>query len=253
MIERFVDGAREAFGVRAHVEGDALFCDGWWQAGFRVGPGVFLVRNEPAPDGADVPEALAAVLRARGLAHVGTDLPAIQPVVYTTLSLGSTSWALFASDLATGEAALAQRATGESFFDLESGLQSFSSVAPAVEVRGARRLAGLPPSVVLAVGLEDATVRELQAALPDCTFEARAVSDVDPDACGELLPTLMLVDATDEVGRRWVMEVRASACGRFIPLVAVAAGPEVPLGADEVVDPAAPATRWAETMRALLP
>ena len=89
--------------------------------------------------------------------------------------------------------------------------------------------------------------------LPECRFESRALEAVTPDVCGSLLPTLMLVDATAPTGREFIMEMRAAACGRVIPVVALTPDGSVPLGADIAVDPTTPPLTWVQRIRALLP
>ena len=265
MIQAFVGaGARQGFGPTVHVEGDALFLDGWWHAAFRVSDGAFIVRNEEPPGPSTVLDDVAAELAARGLRSVGVDLPLIQPITYTALSLGSVSWALWAADLATGEEALAARAGAESFLDQpafsdagavgdggdggDGGTVDFSA-----ELGGARRIAGLPPSLILTVGLEGAQAQELEVAFPDCRLEARGLEDTPPHVCATLIPSLVLVDATERAGREFVMELRADACGRFIPVVALTRGADVPLGADLALDPDQAPGTWVEPIRRLLP
>lgn len=254
VIQAFVHhGARRAFGPTLHVEGDALFLDGWWHTAFRIAPDTFIVRNEEPPGPSVALARLADELAARALHEVGVDLPLIQPVTYVELSLGSVSWTLWASDLASGEEALAARTMGDSFLTETSPAAPGTTTDVSTEWGGARRLAGLPPSVVLAVGLDTGRAEELQGYLPDCSVEARAFDEITPDACGSLLPALVLVDATDQIGRDFIMELRASACGRFVPVAALTEGTDVPLGAEEALDPARPVSGWVETLRRLLP
>ncbi len=254
VIQAFVHrGVRRAFGPTLHVEGDALFLAGWWHAAFRVAPDTFIVRNEEPPAPSAALAQLADELSARALHEVGVDLPLIQPVTYVELSLGSVSWTLWASDRASGEEALAARTSGDSFLTETSSAGPGATTDVSTEWGGARRLAGLPPSVVLAVGLDAGRAEELRACLPDCSVEARAFEEITPDACGSLLPALVLVDATNSTGRDFVMELRASACGRFLPVAAVTEGTEPPLGAEEAIDATRPVSTWVETLRRLLP
>lgn len=252
MIRAFVgQGTRKAFGPTLHVEGDGLLLDGWWHTAFRVSPDTFAVRNEEPPGETSALEQVAGELSRRGLQQVGVDLPLIQPVTYAALSLGSVSWALWSSDLAAGERALAERAGAESFF--EESIEDDSPVDFEAELGGARRVAGLPPSLVLTVGLDAAVGDELKTALSDCRFEERTFENLAPDACGSLIPSVILVEATEQAGREFVMELRASACGRFVPVVAVSEGGEVPLGADAALDPRDGTETWVEPIRSLLP
>ncbi|MDP9072392.1 MAG: hypothetical protein M3N68_14130 [Actinomycetota bacterium] len=252
VIQAFVaQGARRAFGPSLHVEGDGLFLHGWWHSAFRVSGEAFLVRNEEPPSDARVLEDVGRELARRGLQQVGVDLPLIQPVTYAALSLGSVSWAVWSTDLAVAEQALQERAGAESFF--EEAAEEDEPVDFRAELGGARRLAGLPPSLILTVGLDPAHARLLEGAFPDCRVESRALEELDPDACGSLVPSVILVDATAQRGREFVMELRASACGRFVPVVAMTGGADVPLGADEVLDPDQDPSGWVEPIRQLLP
>lgn len=252
VIQAFVRQAtRRAFGPQLHVEGDALLLDGWWHSAFRVSTTTFLVRNEEPPGGSSVLIDVAGELAAEGLQQVGVDLPLIQPVTYAELSLGSVSWALWSTDLASAEHALAERAGAESFFEESAG--SDAPVDFRAELGGARRLAGLPPSLILTVGLGPEQVRPLEEAFPDCRVESRSLATFTPDACGALIPSVILVDATAQAGREFVMELRASACGRFLPVAALTAGGEAPLGADLALDPGQGPSGWIGPLRDLLP
>lgn len=259
MIGAFVDGATRAFGPSVHAQGDALYLGGWWHAAFRVAPEVFIVCNEEPPEPSPVLDLLAAALADHGLREVGVDLPLIQPITYTQLSLGHMSWALWARDLAAGEAALVERATAETFLTDApvGGLTGVGDLDHVVDVSagvgGLRRIAGLPASLVLAVGLEPSQVDELRAALGDCRVEARSFEEMPAAGCPALLPALVVVDATGPTGRAFVAELRADAGGRVLPVAAVAAGGEVPAGADVALDGRGPAATWAESLRNLLP
>jgi hypothetical protein len=159
--------------------------------------------------------------------------------------------ALWSTDLNSAEHALAERAGAESFFE-----ETAASDAPVdfrAELGGARRLAGLPPSLILAVGLDPTHTRSLEDAFPDCRVESRTLEDLTPDACGALIPTVILVDATAQAGREFVMELRASACGRFLPVAALVGGGEAPLGADVALDPQQGPSGWLAPIRDLLP
>jgi hypothetical protein len=253
VLRAFVDeGAKRAFGPSLHIEGDVLFYDGWWQASVRVSPRVFAVRYEDPPEDTTMLEKLAETLAARSLADVGTDYPLVGVITYSEIALGPVGWSVWAPDADTAQADLHERVGRDAFFGDEV---SPNPVEPdySAELGGARRLSGLPPSLVLALGVEADRTAALAEVLTECRFESRALEDVTPDICGSLLPTLMLVDATAQAGRELIMEMRAAACGRFIPVVAVGGEGGVPLGADVAVDPAAAPTSWAEPIRRLLP
>ena len=70
--------------------------------------------------------------------------------------------------------------------------------------------------------------------------------------CGGIIPTVVVIDASAQTGKEFVMELRAAACGRFLPVVAVTPDTVVPLGADIALDPAEPSS-WVEPIRRLLP
>ncbi|HJV09416.1 MAG TPA: hypothetical protein VJ653_07030, partial [Acidimicrobiales bacterium] len=67
-----------------------------------------------------------------------------------------------------------------------------------------------------------------------------------------IIPTVVLVDATGQTGKEFMMELRAAACGRFLPVAAVTPERVVPLGADITLDPATPEA-WIDPIRRLLP
>ncbi|MDP9388625.1 MAG: hypothetical protein M3Q48_12120 [Actinomycetota bacterium] len=256
VIDGFVTGAaRRAFGPTLHLEGDALFLHGWWQAAFRVAPGVFIVRNEEPREDAPALGDLVAALGDAGLHEVALDHPLVHPITYTEMAIGQVSWALWAVDLPTAEAALSARAGADTFLtDAPLGEPVVPESADfSAELGGARRLAGLPAAVILTVGLPAERNEQLQATFDDCRFVTRSFEEMPPSACGALIPTLVVVDATAETGREFVMELRAEACGRFLPVAAVTPGNEVPLGADVALDPGQPPAAWVEPLRALLP
>ena len=256
MIDAFLrDGAKRAFGPSLHIEGDALFLSGWWHAVLRVAPGVFAVRNEEPREEAPALGELTTALREIGLSEVAVDHPLIQPITYTELSLGQVSWALWASDLATGDAALRVRAGAETFLTDAPFTEPVEPVSAdfSAELGGARRVAGLPSALVLTVGLEPDRVKELEQALEDVRVESRPLGGFPASACGALIPGVVVVDASGQEGREFIMELRTEACGRFIPVAAVTETAERPPGADETLDPRVPPVAWVPLLQALLP
>jgi hypothetical protein len=253
VIQAFVaGGARRAFGPTLHIEGDVLFFDGWWQAGLRFGPGAFAIRGEEPPDGVDVRQQVADALAAGGLHPLGTDFPLIGAFTYAEIALGPVAWVLWAPDLATGQAALEARVSQESFLGNEMSPNPTDPDFTA-EVGGARRIAGLPASIILTVGVEASQAQELEGALPDCRFVVKPLDGITPDICGALIPNLIMVDATVPIGRELIMELRAAACSRFVPVVALTPDAGAPPGADAAVDPQSPPVGWVEQIRELLP
>ena len=249
-------GSRHDFGPTVHIERDALLLEGWWHAAFRVAPDTFIVRGDEPPGASRALHDLAAELTDRGLSNLGQDFPVVTALTYAELSLGGgVDWALWARDRPSGEAALATRISAESFVqdELETSGPLPSDVVSdlSIELEGARRMAGLPLTVVVTVGLDRSSLDQLQVAMPECRFESVDL-DTALEACGPLSPTLVLVDATGRAGKEFMMEFRADACGRFIPLVALTRG-ELPLGADIALDPDHDPLSWVEPMRRLLP
>jgi len=247
-------GTREAFGPTLHVEGEVLMLDGWWHTALRVSADTFIVRNEDPPSDTTVIADLAEAFSGRGLSMVGEDLPLIQPITYTAISFGANSWRMWATDLDAANAALTERLTRETTFAEaapgDMGMES--SLGFSAELGGARRLGGLPPSVVLTVGLPKDKADDLVALLADCRVESRTIEELPPDACGALIPSIIVVNTTEQAGRDWAMEVRVSACGRFLPVIGLVHDDGVPLGADEALDVDAPAADWVPTLRKLL-
>ncbi len=253
VIRAFVsEGARRGFAPTLHIEGDCLFFDGWWQTAFRVNPEVFAVRNEDPPSESTVLDDVRAALAARGLQQVSVNPPLLYVITYAEIALGLVQWAVFAADAATADAALTARAGEDSFLNDYAGGGPIQEADYSAELGGARRNAGLPPSVILSVGLSGDRTTELASELTDCRFETRAMGEIEPDMCGALVPTLVLVDATTRSGEEFVMRLREAACGRFLPVVAVTPGGPPP-GADAAVDPATESTAWLEPIRRLLP
>lgn len=256
MIEAFLhEGSRRAFGPTLHVEANTLMLQGWWHASLRISPTVFVVRNEPPREEAPALADLVAALREMGLSEVAVDHPLIQPITYTEISLGQVSWALWAPDLASGTEALTAKAGAETFFSDTYHLTETEEPVSAdfsAELGGARRVAGLPAALVLTVGVDERKAKELHDALDDTRLEVRTFEEFPPSACGALIPGVVVVDATGDTGREFIMELRTEACGRFIPIAAVTEG-GLPLGADATLDPRAEGAAWAGSVRNLLP
>ncbi len=252
------DGARKAFGPMLHIEGDNLYLDGWWQTSLRIAADTFIVRDEEPPVETNLMADLRAELVRRGLEQVGTDLPGVTMITYTEFTLGGASWIVWAPDLATAEANLNARVTRETFFDPAESVEAGSVgddahlVGSSAELGGARRVAGLPPALVLGVGVSEETAARLDAVLEGCSVKTVSF-EAGLDTCSSIIPTLIVVDATGQTGREFIMELRAAACGRFIPVAALSDSDDVPLGAEAVLDPRAEPASWVAPVRALLP
>ncbi len=258
VIDAFLNkGTTNCFGPTLHVEGEVLLLNGWWHAALRISPDVFIVRNEEPREESTVLQDLGVALGARQLQNVGIDLPLIQAVTYAHLSLGQMSWALWAQDLPAGERALVTRVSTDSFLTdaplFSDPPGTFESKDFTAELGGARRVSGLPPTVILTVGLDAEQEAHLQASFTDCQVETRSFGDIEPSACGTLIPGVVVVDAAGQAGREFIMELRVDACGRYLPVVAVTEAEVPPLGADEVLDPRPGPATWVEPLRALLP
>lgn len=253
VIATFVhDGARTAFGPSLHLEGDCLFFDGWWQACFRVSPKAFAIRSEAPPRPTDVLEQLAMELSASGMQPVESNPSLLYAITYTEIALGLVQWEMWASDAATANRAISERAGADAFLGDYATDEPFKEADYTAELGGARRTAGLPPSIVLTVGVEEDKTRALQGHLSDCRFETRTFDTIQPEMCGALIPTVVVIDATEKTGKDFVMELRAAACGRFLPVAALTTDKQLPLGADVALDPADPTT-WVDPIRHLLP
>ncbi len=253
VISAFVyEGARTAFGPTAHLEGDCLFLDGWWQVCFRVSPQVFAIRNEPPPRETDIIQQVSMELSVMGLQPVGTNPDLLYAITYTEIALGIVQWEVWAADAAAAEMAIRSRAGADAFLGDYATDAPFTEPDYTAELGGARRSAGLPPSIILTIGVDDDKARALQGHLVDCRFVARTFETIEPEMCGGLIPTVVLIDATGPTGKEFVMELRAAACGRFLPVAAVTSDQLLPLGADIALDPSDPDT-WVEPIRRLLP
>lgn len=254
VIEGFITGgARQGFGPNVHIEGDCLFIEGWWQAVFRIAPQCFAVRNEEPPSHPDILQVVSERLQELGLSVVDSNPDRLYAITYTEIALGLVPWQVWSTEKAAADQALAERAGKDAFLaDYTTEVSPTEADYNTAELGGARRVAGLPPSVVLAIGVDDDATKALQAHLTDCRFESRAFGTIQPEMCGSLIPTLVVIDATEPVGQEFVMELRAAACGRFLPVAALTPAAQVPLGADIALNPADPAS-WVEPLRRLLP
>ncbi|MFN2388215.1 MAG: hypothetical protein ABR575_01210 [Actinomycetota bacterium] len=253
VVGRFIAGAPAAAGDSLHIEEDALILAGWWHCAVRLGDSAFLVRTEEAPDDSHAPEIVREVLSAAGLSDIPGEHPLILAVIYTEVSTAGGTWELWGRDGRSATRALASRAGAESMFRDWAEVDEAVVEGLGVQMEGARRIAGLPPCVVLAVGLADDEVYALEASLPACRFESRALSEIEPDDCGDLRPAAVVVGARVPAGREFVMRLRAAACGRFLPVAAVVDDDVVPAGADVALDGRAPATAWRSDLASLLP
>lgn len=252
VVEAFASGAKEAFGPTLHVEGDVLYLGGWWHASVRVDHDAFILRRDDPPEPSSVLDEAARVFTERALQDVG-EHPLIEAVTYTEISVAGATWSLWAPDRAEAEAALARRAGAES---VPRDWTPDDAALPGdfnVELEGARRMAGLGGNVVLTVGLDPERVTQLKVALPEARFEARAFDEIAPHDCGEVHAGAIVVDATERRGREFIMELRAAACGRFLPVLALGKDADPPPGADVALGPDAPPTRWREELVRFLP
>ncbi|HEX2047990.1 MAG TPA: hypothetical protein VHF27_09505 [Acidimicrobiales bacterium] len=251
VIAAFVhQGARTAFGPSLHLEGDCLFFDGWWQACFRISPQAFALRNEDPPRETDALKQVAAELSTLGMQPVETNPSLLYAITYTEIALGLVQWQVWAADATSADLAIASRAGADAF--LGDYGDEFKEADYSAEIGGARRTAGLPPSVILTVGVDEDAARAIQAHMSDCRFETRTFDTIQPEMCGALIPTVVVIDAREQTGKEFVMELRAAACGRFLPVAAVTSDRQVPLGADIALDPGNP-TGWVDPIRRLLP
>ena len=252
VVTAFVGGAKTAFGATLHIETDCLFIEGWWQASFRISPDVFSIRSEPPPRDTDVKEWVAKELAGRGLQQVDVDPSLLYAITYTEIALGLVAWDIWATDAPTAAAALAARAGDDAFLGDYSTDEPFKEADYTAELGGARMLAGLPPSIVLTIGIDEDKSRAIQGHLSDCRFISHTFDTITPEMCGGIIPTVVVINAAEQTGKEFVMELRAAACGRFLPVVAVTPDTVVPLGADIALNPAEPSS-WVEPIRRLLP
>lgn len=253
VIAAFVhEGARTAFGPSTHLEGDCLFLDGWWQVCFRVSQDTFSIRRDPPPRETDVIEQVELELSGLGMKPVGKNPSLLYAITYTEIALGMVQWEVWAADEATATQSIAARAGMDAFLGDYATDEPFKEPDYTAEMGGARRNAGLPPSVVLTIGVDEDRTRALEGNLPDCRFVTRDFDNITPEMCGGIIPTVVLIDATAQTGKEFVMELRAAACGRFLPVAAVTSDRQVPLGADIALDPGQPDS-WVDPIRRLLP
>lgn len=257
VILAFVEGNRRGQGPTLTIAGDALYLDGWWQGAFRLSGDAVMVQSEPPPEPSPVVDDLRAVLRRRGLREIPGEHPLTEAVAYAELTLAGVEWELWAVDEARANAALAARANHE------PGPEEWATLPLKLDVETVKRgdmsaefaaaiVDGMPRSTVLAVGLDEETVEGLEAVVPDCLVESRQHREAI-GACGIIVPHLVVVDATEEKGRRFLLEFRAEACGRVVPVAALTADGEVPPGANVALDPAIAPAGWQDQLVALLP
>lgn len=252
LVEAFVGGARHGRSGDLYVEGDVLYVNGWWQAAMRVANDVFILRTEAPPVPVPAVDALSEVLRRRGLEEIPGEHPLIEAVTYAELSLVGVGWTLWAPDAARGEQALGHRAAPES--RVEDWTPSASDHPAVGDLSGqfaASLVGGLPPSVILAIGLDDDTVEVLREVASACRVETSEPGGAVA-ACGRIVPHLVIIDAQEQPGRNFLLEFRREACGRHVPIAAVTTE-EVPRGADTALDPRKPPSWWQDQLQRLLP
>lgn len=268
LVEAFVGGATSGSVPGLQVQGDVLYVSGWWHAALRVAPDTFIVRAETPPDPVPVSDLLTVVLEGVGLQVVeGGDNPLINPITYVTADVSGLLWDLWAPSAERGAEAIRRRAGSETApaSSATSGVDLDAWDTPGEpltenlpgnygDISGefARALLdGMPTPVVVAVGLPDEVVTDLEALLPGCKVEAKGLDDALP-ACGILKPDLVLVDSAGRRGQRFILELRAEACGRVIPIAAVTDDP-VPPGANVTLDARTGPLAWQEQLLELLP
>jgi len=253
VLTAFIDEeARRAFGPNLHIEGDILLFDGWWPAGVRISPRTIAIRAEEPDKKTDALERAADRLLARGLVDLGTDYPLVGAITYAEIALPPVAWNVWSVDAKAAIDDLSARAGLDKFLGDDLKAEPLEADYTA-ELGGARRLSGLPASLILTLGVDQDIVDSMTAVLPDCRFVSKPLDAVTPDACGSLLPTMMVIDASTAVGREFIMELRAAACGRTVPVVALTDESALPLGADVAFAPASAPINWVQPIRALLP
>lgn len=247
MAEKAVVG----FGERLHIENDSVLFDGWWHSALRISPDTFALRDEdpPEPDATFLAD-LAARLDAKGLRRVPIDTTLLTVITYTSLDLGGVEWQVWSTDQATAEVDLAFRASRDAFFGDTTARPPTSSNFAAT-MGGLRRTAGLPPMVVLTVGVDGAAVDTLAATLGTCRVESRSLSDIEPEGCQALSPNLILVDCTKPQGAEFLGRLRATGEDQLLMVAALSSGWLE--GADVTLDPASSPSEWAEHLQNLLP
>jgi hypothetical protein len=216
-----------------------------------VSPRTVAIRAEQPDTKTDALERAADRLVARGLTDLGTDFPLVGAITYAEIALPPVAWNVWSLDQATADADLAARAGEDKFLGDDN--REPDEVDYSAELGGARRLSGLPASLILTLGVDQGIVDSMTAVLPDCRFVSKPLDAVTPDACGSLLPTMMVIDASTPVGREFIMELRAAACGRTVPVVALTEETSLPLGADLAFAPQSAPINWVQPIRALLP
>lgn len=250
LIDAFVGRTSQGgFAETIHVEGDVLLLDGYWHFLMRVGGSTFILRSDEPPLETKVIQQAAQVLRDRGLQHVASDPPGLTVLTMNKASLGYVDWHVWAPDLETGMADVAHAVTDDSEFTPSE----WTETDYTAELHGARRLAGLPTSVILSIGVAPEPLDILGETLGDCVFVQKKFGEIEPDQCGSLVPTLILVEASEQIGREYVMHLRAASCSRILPLVAVTPDGVPPLGADAAVGAGEDPRSWAPSIRSLLP
>jgi len=253
VISAFVhEGAETAFGPSLHLESGCIFIDGWWQVCFRISPTCFAVRNEEPPRPTDVRQLVEMELSGLGMKPVDNNPALLYSITYTAIALGLVAWEIWAVDTAAADAAIKERAGADAFLGDYAADEPLKEADYTAELGGARRSAGLPPSIILTVGVDEDRARALQHHFTDCRFVTRSFDTITPDMCGSLIPTLVLIDADGQSGKDFTMELRAAACGRFLPVAAITASAQLPLGADVALDPSDPSS-WVDPIRKLLP
>lgn len=268
LVEAFVAGARSGSVPGLQVTGDVLYVAGWWHAALRIAKDTFIVRAEPPPEPVPVFDLLTVGLERSGLKVVeGGDNPLINAITYVEADVSGLEWDLWAPSAERGAQAIAQRAGAETLpatgagagFDLEawdSPGEPLTENLPGnfgdISAQFAEALLdGMPTPVVVTVGMPDGVVTDLRTLLSACRVESQSLDEA-LSACGLLKPDLVLVDAEGDRGRRFILELRAEACGRVIPIVAVTDDP-VPPGANVTLDAQKGPMDWHEQLLALLP
>lgn len=268
LVEAFVGGARSGSVPGLQVTGDVLYVAGWWHAALRITDDVFIVRAEPPPEPVPVFDLLTVCLERSGLQAVeGGDNPLINAVTYVEADVSGLEWHLWATSAERGAEAIAQRVGTETAppsgapagFDLqawdtpgEALTENLPGNFGDISAQFAEAfLEGMPTPVVVTVGLPADVVTDLKALLPACRVEAQDMGEA-LSACGLLKPDLVLVDAHEDRGRHFILELRGEACGRSIPIVAVTRDP-VPPGANVSLDSTASPLDWHGQLVELLP
>ena len=259
VLEAFAAGATQGVSEHLHIEKQVVYAQGWWVTAIRLDDNAFLVRADSySPTTDQVTAEFEALLRSAGLTAIERDPALADMVTLQAASLIGASWEVWAAERDQAHEAFRPWAEGKQVAVYGGRSEEPEELSVSLQLELARRVAeerppsDLPPSRIVLLDVEPTLSEALKGEMMDCEVIPQSTQTTACVDIGYLAPAIVVVDV-ERAGQETIPALR-SACGRFLPIVALSgegAG-EVP-GADAVITRPFTTGALAATLRNYLP